>query len=333
MTTTAPNGVRTTKFEVDSPGFRGIPGRGPFALDDARAYGEWRARKLADHPTSIEEIIVDVADPARPSATELGALARAVGRCNAAIYRTAPDLDEAASRRAVSGLARACGLTRFESHRSAGADGIVAIRVSDEPRQVGFIPYTPRPIGWHTDGYYAWDGPDRAIDAMVLHCVRPAAEGGVNALLDPDIAYIRLRDRDPALIAALMHPAAMSIPPCEEEDGSVRPETVGPVFFMDAASGRICLRYTARKRHVAWRDDAVTRAAAAALTEIMVDDPLIFRARLSSGMGVLCNNVLHDRTGFVDSPGSGEGRLLLRLRSYDRLTFDTANNRGASWPT
>ncbi|MCE1238021.1 MAG: TauD/TfdA family dioxygenase [Hyphomicrobiales bacterium] len=245
---------------------------------------------------------------------------KALARSNMALYRTAP-LDEAGSRAAVAAFTRACGLTRFESHRSAGADGIVAIRVTDAPRQAGFIPYSDRPIGWHTDGYYAWDGADRAIQSMVLHCVRPGREGGVNALMDPDIAYIRLRDRDPAFVAALMRDDAMSIPPCVEEDGTVRGETVGPVFFVDPATGRLGMRYTARKRHIAWRDDAATRAAVAALVEIMADDPSIVRLRLEPGMGLLADNVLHDRSGFVDAEEPGEGRLLLRLRSYDRIAL------------
>lgn len=297
-----------------------LPVRGPFSLDDAVAWEAWRAGKLATASRSAEVPIHEIADLAHPTATEIAALGTALARSNMAIYRTAP-LDEAGSRSAVAAFTRACGLCRFESHRSAGGDGIVAIRVSDSPRQAGFIPYSDRPIGWHTDGYYAWDGAAHAIQSMVLHCVRPGREGGVNALMDPDIAYIRLRDRDPAFVAALMRDDAMSIPPCVEEDGSVRGETIGPVFFVDPETGGLGMRYTARKRHIAWRDDAVTRAAVAALVEIMAEDPSIVRLRLEPGMGLLADNVLHDRSGFVDAEDPAEGRLLLRLRSYDRITL------------
>lgn len=297
-----------------------LPLRGAFALGDTAAWRAWRAEKLARQPARLDDLIVDVTDLARPSAEEFAALGRALARANMALYRTRP-LDEAGSRAAVATFTRACGLTRFESHRSAGPDGIVAIRVTDAPRQAGFIPYSDRPIGWHTDGYYAWDGAARAIQSMVLHCVRPGQSGGVNALMDPDIAYIRLRDRDPAFVEALMREDAMSIPPCVEEDGSVRGETVGPVFFVDPATGRLGMRYTARKRNITWRDDSVTRAAVAALVEIMAEDPSIFRLRLEPGMGLLADNVLHDRTGFTDAEDPAEGRLLLRLRSYDRIAL------------
>lgn len=295
-------------------------GAGPFSLLDEAAWRRWREAKLAARPTRIEDLIVDVADLAAPSAAERVALAAVLARANMVIHRS-PPLDETVSRVAVAGLARAVGLSRFESHRSAGADGIVAIRVTDAPRQAGFIPYSDRPLGWHTDGYYAWEGPGRAIQSMVLHCVRPAAEGGLNALLDPEIAFLRLRDRDPALVAALMRPDALTIPPCVEEDGTVRAETTGPVFFVDPATGRLGMRYTARKRHATWHDDPATRAAAAALVEITAEDPAVFRLRLAPGMGLLADNVLHDRSGFRDADTAAEGRLLLRLRSYDRIAL------------
>ena len=294
---------------------------GPFALADDTAYTAWRAAKLMRHPRRAEELVVSIGDGGAPRAAEIEAVRTACGRANMALYVLGVGGEEdAAARASVSRLAAIGGLTRFEQHRSAGADGIVAIEVATDSHRSGFIPYSNRPIGWHTDGYYAYEGPGRAIRAMVLHCVRAAVDGGETALLDHEIAYIRLRDRDPALVAALMHPAAMTIPPSVEEDGSVRGEAVGPVFEVDPHSGALLMRYSARKRHIGWRDDATTRAAAAALEEITADDPLIFRLKLQPGMGVICNNVLHERTGFTD--GADRGRLLLRLRSYDRLFGD-----------
>lgn len=292
----------------------------PFDLGEETAWRRWRAAKLAARPLQIEDLIVDVADLARPTAAERVALAAVLARANMVVYR-GPALDEAAARRAVAAFAGAVGLRRFERHRSAAEDGIVAIRVTDAPRQAGFVPYSDRPLGWHTDGYYAWEGPDRAIRSMVLHCVRAAPHGGANALLDPEIAYLRLRDRDPALVAALMRPDALTIPPSVEEDGAVRAETTGPVFFLDPTTGRLAMRYTARKRHVVWCDDPVTRAAAAALVEITADDPAILRLRLAPGMGLLADNVLHDRSGFEDAEDPAEGRLLLRLRSFDPVAL------------
>jgi hypothetical protein len=43
----------------------------------------------------------------------------------------------------------------------------------------------------------------------------------------------------------------------------------------------------------------------------------MFRLRLVPGMGLVCNNVLHDRAGFVDDPL--QRRLLYRARYLDRI--------------
>ena len=216
-------------------------------------------------------------------------------------------------------FAKAFGLVAIEDHRSAEADGIVRIEVVDQGGRLGYIPYTDKPINWHTDGYYNFHGPDRAVRAMLLHCMRPAAKGGVNRLLDPEIAYIRLRDSDPGHIEALMHPEAMTIPASVEANGRVRPENVGPVFYVDARSGALGMRFTARKRNVVWRDDPSTRAAVATLEAILREDPLCVETRMEAGQGLVCNNVLHDRTAFATSQDAGRGRLLYRVRYADRI--------------
>jgi hypothetical protein len=78
------------------------------------------------------------------------------------------------------------------------------------------------------------------------------------------------------------------------------------------------MRYTARTRSIEWKQDEVSRAAVAYLEQILASDsPYIYSARLESGMGLLCNNVLHDRSGFNDNPDSP--RLLYRARYYDRI--------------
>ncbi|MCK7502176.1 MAG: TauD/TfdA family dioxygenase [Comamonadaceae bacterium] len=103
--------------------------------------------------------------------------------------------------------------------------------MADQGTRTAYIPYTTRPIKWHTDGYY--NPPERQVRGMVLHCVRPAASGGENALMDHEIAYILLRDEDPGHIRALMAPDAMTIPAREEEGEVARGDQPGPVFSVD----------------------------------------------------------------------------------------------------
>lgn len=293
--------------------WNGVRG-GPFDLDDDGAYKAWRERKLAAYPRTIENLTVEIADAAALTPAEHAAICERCALANMAVYRLAgPPRDERAQRAAVLALGPQLGLTAVEDHRSRDGDGLVAIEVVESGGRLGYIPYTSRPIAWHTDGYYNFHGPGHAVQAMLLHCVRDA-EGGDNRLLDHEIAYIRLRDEDPAHIAAMMHADAMAIPENVEPDGKVRPENVGPVFYIDPRSGALGMRYTARTRSIRWREDAATQRAVAALARILAEEPLTLTTRLRPGMGLICNNVLHDRTGFT--PGASGGRLIYRIRYH-----------------
>ena len=59
------------------------------------------------------------------------------------------------------------------------------------------------------------------------------------------------------------------------------------------------MRFTARRRNVVWRDDPVTQRSVEALLGVLRDDPLVAETRLAAGQGLVCNNVLHDRSAFV----------------------------------
>ena len=285
----------------------------PFALDDKAAYERWRDRKLAEAPASAGELIVEVGDPRALSTAEHAALMARVRRCNMAIYAGAMlDEDTDIPRR----LGEQFGLNRLDANWLAGEDGISEIRVFDDGTQKHYIPYTDRPIKWHTDGYY--NSPEWQIRGMVLHCVRRAASGGENRLMDHEMAYLLLREESPEHIHALMQADAMVIPERVDEKDGVRAAQGGPVFSLDGG-GNLHMRYTARTRSIAWKQDPATQAAVAALERLLNQDglPHIFQAQLEPGMGLLCNNVLHDRAAFSDDPA--RPRLLYRARYLDRI--------------
>jgi alpha-ketoglutarate-dependent taurine dioxygenase len=285
----------------------------PFDLDNNEAYERWRDRKLAEAPSSAGDLIVEVGDPRALSATEHDALMARVRRCNMAIYvGSMLDEDTDIPRR----LGEQFGLCRLDANWLAGEDGISEIRVFDDGTQKHYIPYTDRPIKWHTDGYY--NSPEWQIRGMVLHCVRRAVSGGENHLMDHEMAYLLLREESPEHIHALMQADAMIIPERVDEKDGVRPAQGGPVFSLDE-NGNLHMRYTARTRSIAWKQDAATRAAVAALERLLNQDntPYVFRAQLEPGMGLLCNNVLHDRGAFSDD--HARPRLLYRARYLDRI--------------
>jgi hypothetical protein len=294
-----------------------IPPSSPFHPDN-RAYEAWREAKLRDYPQRAEQLLVEVADPKALTPTEHAALLERCQKTNMAIY-AGPDLGEDKDIPRLMG--RQFGLTHLDANLMSDEDDITTLTVAENGEKKGeFIPYTDRPIRWHTDGYY--NRPDRQILGMLLHCAAPAHEGGANALLDHEILYMLLRDENPEHIRALMQEDAMSIPPRLDKKGDdnvvARAEETGPVFST-LPGGQLHMRYTARTRSIAWKQDAATQAAVAAIEKILSQDlSWKFQHKLEAGMGLLCNNVLHDRTGFVDSPE--HKRIMYRARYYDRIS-------------
>ena len=283
----------------------------PFDLNDDDSYRRWRDQKLSDYPTGLESLVVEVADPRRLSAAEAAELGRILAKTNMAIY--ASPLGELADKAIVRELGRRFGLERLDHNMCADDDAISSLEQADTEPRTGYIPYTNRPIAWHTDGYY--NDLEKQIHGLILHCVRPAHEGGMNQLLDHEIAYIQLRDQNPDFIRAFEHPQAMCIPPNVVDGQELRGWSCGPVF-MRAPDGSLHMRYTHRKRNIRWRDDPTTRQALAALDAIMSpDNPYYVEGTLQAGQGLICNNVLHTRTRFEE----GSPRLLYRGRYFDRI--------------
>jgi hypothetical protein len=290
-----------------------VPTRAAFDLADAAAYQAWREAKLARFPKTLAELVVEVRDPRTLSPGERQALLDRCQRANMAVYASPAggDADKEIPRR----LGLQLGLRDLDPNYLADDDGISPLAVAERGTRGEFIPYTHRGIKWHTDGYY--NPVERTVRAVLLHCVERAETGGENDLLDHEIAYILLRDRDPRHVRALMAHDAMTIPARIESGRVERPAQSGPVFSVDAG-GFLHMRYTARAVSIEWKNDAATRAALAALEDILgMTSPWIFRGRLEPGMGLVSNNILHTRTPFTDS--ARHQRLIYRARYYQRV--------------
>jgi len=285
----------------------------PFDLNNDADYTAWREQKMLAYPTDIEALIVEINDPRQLTSTEFEALHTCCRKTNMAIYAgpTGSDPDKALPK----SLGKQFGLSELDYNMGADDDGVTSLKVVEGKWRSGYIPYTNHPIHWHTDGYY--NLPERQIHGLLLHCVSAAASGGKNALLDHEIAYIHLRDRNPEYIRALMAPDVMTIPPNNENGEQLRPARSGPVFSV-LEDGNLHMRYTARTRSIEWSPDPLTRAAVKTLeTFLDSSSPYIYRATLQPGQGLISNNVLHDRSGFDDD--TEHTRQLYRLRYYQRI--------------
>lgn len=285
----------------------------PFDLDNDIAYHAWLESKMDDYPQNIEDIIVEINDPRKLSGVEYKVICELLKKTNMAIYagNTGNDPDKDIPDQ----LAQRFGLFLPDDNRGAD-DGITALRVVGDEWRGEYIPYTNKPIHWHTDGYY--NTLHHQINALFLHCVSPAASGGENALLDHEIIYIRLRQQNPDYIRALMQSDVMMIPANVNKEGKViRPDRYGPVFSV-SASGDLHMRYTARTRSIQWKQEPLVQEAVALLHDYLhTDSPYIYRGTLQSGQGLICNNVLHDRSGFDED--EAHKRLLYRMRYYQRI--------------
>lgn len=285
----------------------------PFDLESESSYREWRDKKLAGYPEAIADLLVELDDPRSLSDSEYDALLANIRKTNMALYTSKCEADP--DPEIPIALGRRFGLNDLDRNWLGDDSGLTSLTVQEDGTRKFYIPYTDRPIKWHTDGYY--NTADHQINGLMLHCVHSAAEGGENALMDHEVAYILLREENPDYIRALMQPDVMTIP-CRTEQGEVaRAEETGPVFSI-TTEGELHMRFTERKRNIVWKDDALTLEAVAFLQELLAgDSPYIFRGRLEPGMGLISNNILHDRSAFNDD-GSHK-RLLYRARYYDRV--------------
>lgn len=288
----------------------------PFDLYNQVAYQAWREKKLAHYPCRVEQLVVEIAHPAKLTTIEYSEIKARCKRFNMAIYANSKMVS---GKEALHGFGEQFGLRRLDKHECTDEDGISVLQDRDMGNRQGYIPYSNSAINWHTDGYY--NPLDHKIKAMLLHCVSPAVEGGDNTVMDHEMVYLLMRDENPAYINALMHPRAMTIPANIREGREIRAEQAGPVFSVDTRTGHLHMRYTARTRSIEWRPDATTRAAVRFLEKLLTEATQYqFQLRLDAGYGLICNNVLHNRSAFKDNTDQGMQRLLYRARYYDRIS-------------
>jgi len=280
---------------------------------DSNAMSRWCNARREAHAAGDAGRWIEIGDPCRLRAAERDAIAHHCARFNLALYRFARGRSDPDG---LSAFASAMGLRRRDLTLGADHRGVASVRVDRDTHGPEMIPFTSRALNWHTDGYY--NSPDKSVRGVVMHCAAPAASGGETALLDPDLVYAAMHEQDPALVDALSHPCAMTIPAHEAEGTVIRPARTGPVFrFLDAPS-RLHMRYTMRTRSIRWRSTPDTARAVAELEKTIASlSAHRVQVRFEAGAGVICNNVLHRRSAFVDGEDEGSRRVMLRIRSFD----------------
>ncbi len=287
-------------------------------LDDHSAYQQWADAKRAafDQRGSNDfALVIDIDGDGTIAAPALQEIAQQIERYNFAIYRMNGPIDDHLA--ALRHIGAQLGLKELDKNLCAREDRITRLTVQDQGRANFYIPYSNKAIGWHTDGYY--NPMHQRVLAMVLHCEQPAAEGGENQLLDPDLVYIHLRNENPLFIEALSQPQVMCIPANIEDGELIRPQTCSAVF-LEEDDAALAMRFSKRKHNIIWADDALTREALDCLFKFLESDTTYtVNYRLNAGEGVINNNVLHTRSAFMDD--SQHKRVYYRARYYNRINI------------
>lgn len=289
----------------------------PFSLDNDTAYQQWRSQKLSHYPIDFIGLFVDITDPHHLSDKEQAQIQYNIDRLNFCFYRVQNAFNNKAT---IHALGLQLGLKNLDHNLCADEDKLTSIEVCTHTNQHNYIPYSTRQLSWHSDGYYNDD--NKQIRGILLHCNRPAKNGGISYIMDSEIAYILLRDHNPDCIRALEHPEAFTIPDNELNGEVIRAEISAAVFSLDEQQ-QLHMRYSARKRHIIWRDDPDTQEAVNMLNALWSEgSPYIVSHKLQAGEGVFCNNSLHRRSNFEDWEESAKKRLLYRGRYFDRIRIE-----------
>ncbi len=283
------------------------------------AYQNWRSQKLKNTPnysqSDLSSLFVVIEDANNPTPTELQSVSDACKNNSFCLYRITNKASD--TKKNIHALTKHLGISHLDNNICADEDSLTSITNASHQGQHEYIPYSTKRLSWHTDGYY--NTPEHNINAMLLHCVRPAKEGGESLLMDHEIAYILLHDENPAYIKALMQADAMTIPANILDGKVIREAQTGPVFSINKA-GQLHMRYSARKRNIEWKQTPRTLEAVAFLEALLASDSkYIIKHTLKAGEGLICRNILHRRTAFVDFDEAAKKRLLYRGRYFDTL--------------
>ena len=263
----------------------------------------WAEEKEKNIPQNSDGILVNIHDINNVKTSEIAKIKETIYKYNSCIY---------SSKIALKSNTNLLKFVELVGMRTYDCNNIDSNEISTitplQNSKINYIPYTDKPLNWHTDGYY-----DRkSIFSWLLHCVNPATQGGENYLLDHELVlreYL-LRNDD---INNLMAEDALTIP---ESKYTSRSEISTYIFSFKNKYKRLHMRFSMRKDNIG--TSAKASPAIIKLKEIIENDCAKYSLtyKLQKNEGIITNNILHGRKAFKDDKVK---RKLLRIRSYERL--------------
>ena len=263
----------------------------------------WAEEKEKNIPQNSDGILVNIHDINNVKTSEIAKIKETIYKYNSCIY---------SSKIALKSNTNLLKFVELVGMRTYDCNNIDSNEISTitplQNSKINYIPYTDKPLNWHTDGYYD----KKSIFSWLLHCVNPATQGGENYLLDHELVlreYL-LRNDD---INNLMAEDALTIP---ESKYTSRSEISTYIFSFKNKYKRLHMRFSMRKDNIG--TSAKASPAIIKLREIIEDDCAKYSLtyKLQKNEGIITNNILHGRKAFKDDKVK---RKLLRIRSYERL--------------
>jgi len=284
--------------------------KSPFILENETEYKNWRQTKLELYPLNISKFSIPL-DINNFQKKDLDLIKFNMNKYNFALYNFKSEL----TNNELENFCTMLNLNNSISNLFSDSKNISDIRDHKDTNnnQIGeYIPYTNKPLNWHTDGYYY--PLNNSVKSFLLHCVNPAHRGGENLLLDHEILYILIRDHNPSYIKILMEKNIMGIP--RNKNNAESTNINGPVFFIDDEYS-LNMRFTSRQQNIVWKkSDIIDKIKKFIFNFVESDTKYITKILLKKNQGYIANNILHKREKFFDNKNK---RLLKRIRFSKKL--------------
>ena len=284
--------------------------KSPFILENETEYKNWRQTKLELYPLNINKFSIPL-DINNFQKKDLDLIKFNMNKYNFALYNFKSEL----TNNELENFCTMLNLNNSISNLFSDSKNISDIKDHKDTNnnQIGeYIPYTNKPLNWHTDGYYY--PLNNSVKSFLLHCVNPAHRGGENLLLDHEILYILIRDHNPSYIKILMENNIMGIP--RNKNNAESTNINGPVFFIDDEYS-LNMRFTSRQQNIVWKkSDIIDKIKKFIFNFVESDTKYITKILLKKNQGYIANNILHKREKFFDNKNK---KLLKRIRFSKKL--------------
>ena len=124
----------------------------PLNIEDNDIYQHWRANKLENYPNKTKDLTVKINTPGQPNKQQIKNIRNICYKTNMAIYEASEAIIE--DKDIPLKMGGSIGLNNIERSLTSERDGVSELTETSSGARTHYIPYSNKPLGWHTDGCY-----------------------------------------------------------------------------------------------------------------------------------------------------------------------------------